>query len=80
MPTGAVYDAASAALGKRFAELDPAKGIGWLKSLPETKEGTYATMAFYNKLALVDPILALQSLKELNPVPRRDNRGGSGLI
>lgn len=68
LPTGAVYDAASAALGKRFAELDPAKGIGWLKSLPETKEGTYATMAFYNKLALVDPILALQSLKELNPV------------
>jgi|LakMenE18May11ns_1017448.scaffolds.fasta_scaffold9848376_1 hypothetical protein len=68
LPTGAVYDAASAALGKRFAELDPARGIGWLKSLPETKEGTYATMAFYNKLALVDPALSLQSLKELNPV------------
>lgn len=68
LPTGEVYDAGSAALGKRFAVLDPVAGSKWLESLPKTKEGTHATMAYFNSLTLSNPELSVQLLHELNPV------------
>lgn len=68
LPTGTVFDTASAALGARFAELDPVSGIAWLQSLPKTAEGISATMAFYNKYAALNPVEALKSLEDLNKV------------
>lgn len=68
LPTGTVYEEGSAALGRKFADLDPAEGVKWLNSLMETREGVNATMAFYNQYARTDPRAAVRSLEDLNPV------------